>query len=93
MPSKPNNIVSLPSGYRFSDEPETSLLYQVRIAINNSNLPYVEIQRLIFQSSGRWMAEQTIANLMNGKTKSPHLRTVSLIMRALGYRLTWQKRT
>jgi hypothetical protein len=36
----PNNITNLnrTSGYRFSDLSETSLLYQVRIAINSSNL-------------------------------------------------------
>jgi hypothetical protein len=83
----PNNITNLnrTSGYRFSDLRETSLLYQVRIALNTSNLSSWDI----CTQCDEYICEKTVANLMNGITKRPQLRTVQLIMRALGYRLTW----
>ncbi len=88
----PNSITQTQinhTGYRFTDLPETSLLYQVRIAINNSGKSSWDITT----QCSEYICERTVANLMNGITKRPQLRTVQLIMAALGYRLTWTQTT
>lgn len=87
VPNNLNNLNNV-SGYRFTDLPERSLLYQVRIAINNSGLDSWSIAN----RCNEYITERAIANLMNGKTKSPHLRTVRLVMKALGYELIWRKK-
>lgn len=75
-------------GYRWLQS-EHSLLHQVRIAINDSNLSTQAIWKRTYDATGETLDEKTINNLMNGKTKKPQLRTVELIMRGLGYHLHW----
>lgn len=77
------------SGYRF-DEP-TSLLYQVRIAINDAQLSSHAIRERIYDATHEYLDPKTIDNLMNGKTQRPQLRTVELIMLGLGHRLVFMK--
>ncbi len=91
---RPNNLklLSRDQGYRFGDEPDWTQLYRVRTAINQANLFTFQIQNLVFEQTGKNIAARTIDNLMNGKTKSPQLRTVSLIMTALGYKMEWTRK-
>lgn len=91
MARSANNLVLLhrDRGYRHSEP--VSLLYQVRIAINDANLSSYAIQDLVEEHSGVYMKTRTIDNLMNGQTTKPRLETVERIMTALGYHMRWSR--
>jgi hypothetical protein len=82
-----NNLAYLHQ--RFADPP--SPLYEVRVAINQADVFTDELQALIRQTSGEYIAKRTIDNLMSGRLVRPLMRTVTLIMRALGWRLSWKR--
>lgn len=86
-----NNLVYLhrDRGYRFN-EPD-SLLYHVRIAINDASMSSNALSECVHRETGETVMSTTIDNLMNGRTQKPHLRTVRLIMLALGYHLCWRR--
>jgi hypothetical protein len=87
---KTNNLAYLhrDRGYRFNEP--GSLLYQVRIVINDAGLSSRAIAARVLNETGETMNPRTIDRLMNGETQKPLLRTVELIMDALGKRMTWR---
>jgi hypothetical protein len=87
---KTNNLAYLhrDRGYRFNEP--GSLLYQVRIVINNAGLSSRAIAERVYDKTGEPMKPRTIDRLMNGETQKPLFRTVELIMAALGKRMTWR---
>jgi hypothetical protein len=92
MVMRSNNLALLhrDRGYRFG-EGGSSLLHQVRIAVNNSGLTSVAISGIVLDWSGETVDRRTIDKIMSGATQLPRLRTVELIMGALGYRLSYTK--
>jgi hypothetical protein len=91
MTMKSNNLALLhrDRGYRFGEP--GSLLYRARIAVNDAGLSSRVIADRIHRETGEVVKPRTIDNLMNGRTRTPHLRTVEFVMVALGYRLQWRR--
>jgi hypothetical protein len=70
-PMKTNNLAYLhrDRGYRFNEP--GSLLYQVRIVINDAGLSSRAIAARVLNETGETMKPRTIDRLMNGETQKP----------------------
>lgn len=89
MTPQPHNLTLLrrDNGYRFTEASDL-LLQQIRDVINAAELPTMDIWERVFDATNQYVGLKTIENLMNGKTKRPHLRTCELILAGLGLELT-----